>query len=470
MSRLLRALPSALVTLLAVNSALSQSTMAPIASFGTNGWIAPGASAFVTTGNTERGLAYNPITGNLVLVSRAGGTNLRVLDGVTGADLGALDSTGITGGTFVVSQGEVADDGIIYVCNLSTSIGAAFKVYKWDSEALGLVTPPTVAYTGTPGVTRLGDSFAVYGGSAVPAQFAAAGSNNVSASNFAVGSLDGLNTATPYLSVPGTTTTSNDYRLALTWIDQNTLLGNQGANVRVTALAGATATLSASIPVGAAQRAMDYAVIAGTPVLAILDTNSSIVRIYDITVPTAPTLLTSATTTTGTLTANGNGTGSVQWGAISGNSATLYAMSSNQGIQAFQVTIDLPASAQPFGIGCGTPALALSAVGAPILPSTIQLQVDNLPVTTGAGFFLLGFGSIPGGAPIPVAPGCLQYVIPVSTLFFFPLGAPSFQQPLGFPNDPGFAGFEVFVQGGAFDGVSSAITATNGLRLYLKTF
>lgn len=470
MSRLLRALPSALVTLLAVNSALSQSTLTPLATFGTNGWIAPGASAFVTTGNTERGLAYNPITGNLVLVSRAGGTNLRVLDGQTGADLGALNSTGITGGTFVVSQGEVADDGAIYVCNLSTSIGAAFKVYKWDNEALGLVTPPSVAYTGTPGVTRLGDCFAVYGGSAVPAQFAAAGSNNVSASNFAVGSLDGLNTATPYLSVPGTTTTSNDYRLALSWIDQNTLLGNQGANVRVTSLAGATATVSATIPVGAAQRPMDYAVIGGTPVLAIIDTNSSIVRIYDITVPTAPTLLVAATTTTGTLTANANGTGAVQWGAISGNSATLYAMSSNQGIQAFQVTIDLPASAQPFGIGCGTPALALSAVGAPILPSTIQLQADNLPVTTAAGFFLFGFVSIPGGAPIPIAPGCSQYVLPLSTSFFFPLGAPSYQSPLSFPNDPFFAGLEVFVQAGAFDGVSSGVTATNGLRLYLKTF
>ena len=90
-------------TLLAANALLGQSAIAPLATFGTNGWLAPGSSAFLTTTNTERGMAFNPATGNLVLVSRNGGNNVRILSGATGADLGGLDVTGVTGGTFAIN-------------------------------------------------------------------------------------------------------------------------------------------------------------------------------------------------------------------------------------------------------------------------------------------------------------------------------------------------------------------------------
>src|SRR6185436_16897714 len=38
---------------------------------------------------------------------------------------------------------------------------------------------------------------------------------------------------------------------------------------------------------------------------------------------------------------NGNGTGQVKFGAINANVATIYAMSTNNGIEAFQLTLDL---------------------------------------------------------------------------------------------------------------------------------
>ncbi|MBM4063452.1 MAG: hypothetical protein FJ265_20480 [Planctomycetes bacterium] len=259
----------------------------------------------------------------------------------------------------------------------------------------------------------------------------------------------------------------------MTFVDGNTVIGNQGTNGRVTTFSGSTATLDATIPLGANQRPLDYAVIGGVPVLAVLDTNylnnASIVSVYDLTNPAAPVLLASGTATSGTLINNVNATGSVQWGAITGNSARLYAMSTNHGIQAFTVVVDLPAAALPYGSGCGTPALALSAVGAPILPSTYQLQVDNLQPSVIAGFFIFGLVPIPAGAPIPIAPGCMQYVLPITTLFFFPAGAPSFQQPQNLPNDPTYKGLSIYVQAGSFD-VSSAILASNGLRLRLNTF
>ena len=106
-----------------------------------------------------------------------------------------------------------------------------------------------------------------------------------------------------------------------------------------------TATVVASPALGAAsRRAMDYAVIGGTPMLAVIDTVSAAVTILDLTDPTTPLTLATANNTTGTLTANGNGTGSVAWGPITGNTAVLYAMSSNHGIQAFVVTVNSLAS------------------------------------------------------------------------------------------------------------------------------
>ena len=69
-----------------------------------DGWLAPGESgyAFLGTANNQRGLAYG--NGHVYLVSRTGGNFVRILDQNTGADLGALDVTGVSGGTFAVAH------------------------------------------------------------------------------------------------------------------------------------------------------------------------------------------------------------------------------------------------------------------------------------------------------------------------------------------------------------------------------
>src|SRR5882672_9653467 len=99
--------------------ASGQVTMSAYSSFGGgDGWLAPGEGgyAFLGTANNERGLAYG--NGHLYLVSRSGGNNVRILNPTTGADLGGLDVTGITGGTFAVDMVSVGADGAIYVGNL----------------------------------------------------------------------------------------------------------------------------------------------------------------------------------------------------------------------------------------------------------------------------------------------------------------------------------------------------------------
>ena len=101
---------------------------------------------------------------------------------------------------------------------------------------------------------------------------------------------------------------------------------------------------------------MAFATINGLNVLATISTGDSFVRVYDASNPLALVLLGSKNNTSGVLTANGNGTGDVAWGAQTDNgdgttSAKLYTLSSNQGIQAFTVVVPEPATGALLGIG-----------------------------------------------------------------------------------------------------------------------
>src|ERR1017187_6604245 len=152
-----------LTILVGTLSASAQVTLAPLSSFGGgDGWLSPGEGGytFLGTANNERGLAYG--NGQLYLVSRNGGNNIRILDPITGADLGALNNAGISGGTFAVNMVGVGGDGVIYVANLTTqSTTSPYKVYSWGT----IGSAPVVAYSGDAGLagSRVGDSFCVIG-------------------------------------------------------------------------------------------------------------------------------------------------------------------------------------------------------------------------------------------------------------------------------------------------------------------
>jgi len=357
-------------TLLAVvaanNTALAVPTLTALASFGDgDGWREPGENVtgdlagltdgsgfynYLQVSNLERGLAFNPLTGNLVLVSRSSaGNGIRILNGTTGADIGALNQGSglITGGTFTTNMVGIGNDGAVYVANLQTAADtAAFKIYRWaDSQASTL--PSTLfsstvsGYSG--GVPRLGDSLDVFGSGANTKIVAGAGQNNA-AIGYTV--FDATGTPTTVTNFTPAVPTGGDFRLGITFgSTANDVWGKQASqNLEVTSYAGTAGTSIASVALTAGGEApMDYAVVAGTPLLATVDANSSVVRIYNVSDPTLPTLLVSATTTTGTLAGNGNGTGSIKFGAISGNTATIYAMATNQGIQALTLTLDPPA-------------------------------------------------------------------------------------------------------------------------------
>jgi len=111
------------------------------------------------TSDFTRGFSYGSVGGNdrLFVVSRNGGNFIYVLDAASGDSVGRLDNTGISGGTYNVSDVGVSSDGKIYVCNLA--LNTTFRVYAYDDEA---DTPTEViAYLHDPG--RFGDKITVQG-------------------------------------------------------------------------------------------------------------------------------------------------------------------------------------------------------------------------------------------------------------------------------------------------------------------
>ena len=321
-------------------------TLAPKNSFSGDGWLSPGeTNGWLDTANNTRGFAYNSATGNLIVLSRTGaaipppnGPQARIVNGTTG-DHDPLNpahflnqGTGvITGGTFLMSMVAADNNGNIYISNLATSAGANYQLYKWAGET---AAAPTVAISQS-GFTRLGDSLDLFqSGSTVTIGAGGTGYNNYvrfqdTGAGFGAGSIF-------------STGASAHYRLSHTFRGSAdlTFAKQTSNNLQVGSISGSTLTLTDGTAItSAGECPMDYAVVGGVPLLAVMDVNNSNVRVYDVTNPNAPVLLATGTTTSGTLSGNTNATGQVRWGAISGGSATLYAMSTNQGIQAFDVTV-----------------------------------------------------------------------------------------------------------------------------------
>ncbi|MEW6157725.1 MAG: DUF4623 domain-containing protein [Verrucomicrobiota bacterium] len=125
----------------------------------------PGSRAYLPAApgdNNQRGMAFNPLTGNVLLVNRTGGLSINRISGATGADLGTLNVTGIAGGTFALNQIAVAADGSIYAANLKASAtDGDFKIYRWANED----SAPVLAFSGQIGAagTRWGDNMDIRG-------------------------------------------------------------------------------------------------------------------------------------------------------------------------------------------------------------------------------------------------------------------------------------------------------------------
>lgn len=151
--------------------------LVPLSTFGTNGngTIRPGDfdSPWLTSDGAryQRGMAYNPTTGHLIIVNRypIGFETINIIDAFTGEKVGTLDVCCPSfGGSadFTYNMVGVAEDGAIYVGNLNTvSSSVTFNLYRWANET----SQQTLVYFGDPrgGATtangRWGDAIAVRG-------------------------------------------------------------------------------------------------------------------------------------------------------------------------------------------------------------------------------------------------------------------------------------------------------------------
>ena len=136
-----------------------------------NVWnILPGDRAYVSTGSTERGLAFNNFSTNLLMVSRTPSNQIVVLDPFTGAEKHFLNLSGVVDGTLPLNVIGVAADGAVYAANLTTTATSpSYKIYRWADDSPSTTSFPV--FIGDPGLgvqpnLRWGDNIAVRGAGA----------------------------------------------------------------------------------------------------------------------------------------------------------------------------------------------------------------------------------------------------------------------------------------------------------------
>lgn len=130
----------------------------------------PGSYTWLNTDGSQRALAYNALSNHVLVVSRTGSSLVHVLDANDGSEIRTLDpGVGtIGGGTFDINMVGVADDGAVYVGNLTLDgIATHFKLYRYENDDSAAI--PSVAYDDDPGAgvsDRWGDTIAVRGAGA----------------------------------------------------------------------------------------------------------------------------------------------------------------------------------------------------------------------------------------------------------------------------------------------------------------
>lgn len=320
------------IALLAASPALAQLSLEPYWS------VAPvNATTFPDSNNLTRGGGFNPVTGNLLVATRAGGTGVRILDGATGADKGSLNVTGISGGTFALNMVSVAADGAIYGANLVTDAATSpFRVYRWANES----AVPTLVYSGNPGAGRFGDSLAVRGSGSSTEIIAGQGGSGVATATrlFHLGTADGSSFTPSTLTVSGIT--GGDLRLGLDFGEGNTVFAKQGGALRYVSydVGTLTATLTSSFTLvtgGGTAGPLGYTdgLLVSYAYAPTAGPNS--VNVYQVDgLLTAGNNLPADSELLATTNANANGVGGVDFNA---DGTIVYIIAPNNGIHAFRV-------------------------------------------------------------------------------------------------------------------------------------
>ena len=301
-----------------------------------------GDYAWLANDNAHRGMAYNSVSGNVLVVSRTlGTTNVYVLDGETGAEKHQLRSTDasdanfIFGGYFPLNMIAVADDGAVYACCL-TLTGTDTTIYRWADDQPDTI--PTLAFgPGDSGLVRTGDTIQARG-SGAETQLILASRNGKTVAIFTTA--DGA-TFNPTVVTTAEAADGN-FGLGVAFGGGNTFWGNAtGTNNPLMQVAFNLATGAGSVQqryaddlvpsyVGAIGVLPEKALLAGLA----LDTPDN-VHLYDLSDPDVPVLVHQELLPTDN--PNLNGTGAIDFG-----DQRLYVLGSNNGLVAFELREGAP--------------------------------------------------------------------------------------------------------------------------------
>lgn len=328
---------------LSASATRAEFILTPLTSFSDTGWLSPSDTTQLAGSNVQRGVAYNGAADQVYVVDRNGGNFARIFQGSSGASVGNLDLTGLItgtpGGTFPLNMIDVADDGAIYAANLSNAT-SNFHIYRWANPT----AVPTLAYSAVNGFPRTGDSFAVTG-SGADTRIIASGSTTSGISVF--DTVDGISftqtAANPFSGTP--TPPAGALRLGLDFVDSSTAIGKQTGNTFYTAALNAEGVTPISTPLttfspssllNTNENVPAFTTTGSIPLLATMETNSSLVRLYNATNLNSLVLLSSQNLVT-PFVANTNATGDLAFG-MGPDGLRLYALNTNNGIQAFNVS------------------------------------------------------------------------------------------------------------------------------------
>jgi hypothetical protein len=286
----------------------------------------------------ERGIAY--ANNKIYVVSRNGGTKVKILNFIDGTDMGELSVAGISGGLFALNDIEGSGNGMLLGCNMTSSTGSAnFKVYKWDNDT---ATPSLYIDYASPSNLRLGDKFTLVGDISKNAVIIAAASGGTKVVRWLV--VNGALQNPTEITLPAAMGTSPSVTATGTSADSDLIVNSQTKNIILYSSTGiAKASLANSI-VDSDSNATKYFELNGKKYLAVFlskqTANSPIgnnCRIVDITDGFTTATVVSTTDRLGNE-INGNATGDIDVRfTTSPLSLSAITLATNNGISAKKI-------------------------------------------------------------------------------------------------------------------------------------
>uniref|UniRef100_A0A7V3E878 Secretion system C-terminal sorting domain-containing protein n=1 Tax=Ignavibacterium album TaxID=591197 RepID=A0A7V3E878_9BACT len=301
--------------------------------------------------DTERGLAFGKtsdgteaVNDRVFVVSRSGGVFVRILDAATGNDVGTLNTTGISGGTFALNDIGVTEDGKIIGANLTTNASlTAFKFYIWNNET----SVPDTLFTYLGDAVRLGDKFTVVGNySAGTAEIWAASATTGQHKVYKWTMSGGLFNPVPQVIQCSDNLTSAISNAAVGPLPNGDFYWNaNGQNARKYQANGTLIGIISTSIVGTGSNAIRYLGTVGSDEYVAVftyGTGNNNVKVLKIPNgnPTAAVLY-GATPTMGAVT-NSSGSGDVDFQFNNDLTVNIFALTTNNGLGAYRTDANIP--------------------------------------------------------------------------------------------------------------------------------